>query len=317
MATDDSSDVLPMLNDANPGFATAMRGYDRVQVDRFLAQQDDDLQAALAERDAIAGRSADLAAQLASTRAQIESLRRQLRAASEDVTPQNVDERSRRLLETAKTEATKIRTDAQTDATAMRAGAAEAATRTRAAAAAEAEDIVAEATQRHAEADETFKRRLAEAEQHRADVEALLAVSIDRARSEEDRVTAESEATRKHLDAKALAERQRRDAESLAHRTQAEEDFELTLRKRRTAETNASAAQHAAAAADAARTIGDAHATARQLVDDATAEVRHLHTQRDEAHRHLQELHHMLGDALERTLAATPTAPEPSAATAQ
>jgi cell division septum initiation protein DivIVA len=306
MASDDLTDVIPMLNDANPGFATAMRGYDRAQVDRFLSQQDDELRAAVAERDTAALRTADLAAQLASARAQIESLRRQLRTANEDVTAQNVDERAKKILDLATADATKIRTDAEVEAAALRGGAAEAASRTRAAALAEAEDIVEEATLRHAEADATFKRRLAEAEQHRADVEAQLAVSMEQARAEENRVTAESEAARVRMDAEATAERQRLDSAALAHRNQADEDFEITLRRRRTAELAASAEQQAAAEAEAARIRAQAHAEARQLLDEANSEVRRLHAQRDQAHSHLQELHRTLGAALKKTLADTP-----------
>ncbi len=77
-----TSELLP-LYESSRGFDTAMRGYDRDQVDREINRLDDDLRVTAAERDAAAARSADLAAQLASVHAQLESLRRQLRAATE------------------------------------------------------------------------------------------------------------------------------------------------------------------------------------------------------------------------------------------
>ena len=41
--TSSNTDVLPMLTDANPGFDSAMRGYDRAQVDSYLSRLDADL----------------------------------------------------------------------------------------------------------------------------------------------------------------------------------------------------------------------------------------------------------------------------------
>jgi len=96
---------------------------------------------------------------------------------------------------------------------------------------------------------------------------------------------------------------------SLAHRTEAEEDFEVTLRRRRTTEAAASAEQRAAADAAAAQTISDAKAQAGKLVDDATSEVRRLDGHRDTAHAQLRELHARLGAALDEALADTPPAP--------
>src|SRR6476659_2819669 len=108
-------DLLP-LYEASRGFDTAMRGYDRVQVDREIGRLDDDIRVTAAERDQAAARSADLAAQLASAQAQIESLRRQLRAASEAVTSDNVDGHVKQILQSAKAEAARAQSDAQAEA---------------------------------------------------------------------------------------------------------------------------------------------------------------------------------------------------------
>ena len=95
------SDVLTILSDAQRGFDSGIRGYDRAQVDQFLAHLEDELRAAMSDRDASAARSADLAAQLGSAQAQIESLRRQLRTASESITTENVDTRVRQIVDAA------------------------------------------------------------------------------------------------------------------------------------------------------------------------------------------------------------------------
>jgi DivIVA domain-containing protein len=309
MASENPTDVLPMLTDANPGFPVAMRGYDRNQVDQFLGRMDEDLRATISERDAAAARSADLAAQLASAQAQIESLRRQLRTANEAVTADNIDERVRARLEAANADAAKTRAAAEADATAIRTGANDAAARVRAAATAEADEILAQATQRHLEADDTFRRRLADADQHRAMVEEQLATSMAQARADEDRLTIESEAVRVRLDAEAQAERERLDAESLARRIQAEEDFEVTLRLRRTAEAALSAEQKAAAEAEAAQTISAAQAQAVKMVDKAASEVRSLQRDRDDVYAQLERLHARLSTVLSQTKAATPAGP--------
>ncbi|MCW2594236.1 MAG: DivIVA protein, partial [Jatrophihabitans sp.] len=314
-----TQDLLP-LYDASRGFDTAMRGYDREQVDRELSRIDDDLRALAAERNSAAARSADLAAQLASAQAQIESLRRQLRAANEEVTAENVDERIKQMLQAAAADAAKVRADANTQAEEVRVGAADSAARTRAAAHAEAERIVGEATERMTEAEETFRRRIAEAEQHKTEIETALAASEERTRAEEARLSAEAEALRNRLDNEAAAERNRLDTESAAERaridaaslsarTLAQEDFEITLRLRRSAAQKEEAEHKRAAEAEAVRTVADARDVARQLVADATLEVRRLHALRDGMHGDLAGLQSRLQAALDESLAATPDDP--------
>lgn len=295
MSSDHSSDVLPMLTDGYRGFAQALRGYDRAQVDTYLGQLEDDLRAAGGERDAAQARSADLAAQLASAQAHLESLRRQLRMATETVTPENIDERVRHLLESAQADATRIRNEATADAERVRNGASDAAARTKAAAQADADRIVAEATARLAEADETFRRRIAEADQHRIRVEAELAERVAQTRADEERLTLEAEAARHRLDDEARAERERLDAESARTRQEAEDDFEIVLRQRRT-EQHAQLAEQRAAAEE----------EARQLIADAKAEVARLYRHREVVHGELRALHGKIGDALDVPLAPPP-----------
>jgi cell division septum initiation protein DivIVA len=324
------TDLLP-LYESSRGFDTAMRGYDREQVDREVSRLDDEVRITAAERDTAANRSADLAAQLASAHAQAESLRRQLHTATETVTPENVDERVRAILTAAKADAAKLRQDAQAQAEQTRGAAADSAARTRAAAQAESEKILGEAADRKAEADEIYRQRIDEADAHRARVEAELAETSARTRAEEARLTAEAEAARQRLnsehdeqrtrlnteatrtreaqDAEAAAERARLDAEARAIRERANEDFEITLRLRRSKAAQEQAAQKAAADAAAARAIADAQAQARQLIADATHEVRRLHDERDVTHTSLESLYAKLRQALDESLAETPPAP--------
>jgi DivIVA domain-containing protein len=70
MSAEHPSDTLSIF--AERGFDTAMRGYDRRQVDVYVSQLDEELRAAAAARDAGAARTANLAAQLASANAQNE-----------------------------------------------------------------------------------------------------------------------------------------------------------------------------------------------------------------------------------------------------
>lgn len=290
MAGEEPTDVLPILNNDDRGFDPAIRGYDRVQVDSFVARLDADLRIAQQERDSIAGRSADIAAQLANAHAQVESLRRQLTAATEQVTPQNVDVHVANALKTAQAEANRMRTAAQQEAERIRNGAADAANRTTAAATTEAERIVEQATQQHIAADTIFRERMAEIETHRATVESDLATSIEAVRVEERRITELATAERERLDAEALAlrtELETASAAGIAEReeasagriSRAEQDFELTLRARRTEQYGLLREEREIASAEAAK-----------LVADAKAEVERLHATRDDAHGRLDAL---------------------------
>ncbi len=304
-----STDTLPMILQ-DRGFDTAMRGYDRRQVDAYVAHLDDDMRATAAERDAVAARSADLAAQLASSSAQIESLRRQLRVATETITDATVEGHVRTQLAAAEVDAARIRAEAEHYRLTTMHTSDEAAERVRNAARAEADEILAEATQRHADADETFRQRIAEAERYRTEVEAQLAQQVELARQQEDQLTREAEAVRTRLDAEAegvrasldaeAAEvRARLDADSERRRQVADEDFVITLRARRTAEAQTSAEQLAAAQAQADAIVATAQNEARQLTEAAAAEVARMHAEREQTHASLRELHARLGQVID------------------
>jgi cell division septum initiation protein DivIVA len=229
----------------------------------------------------------------------MESLRRQLRAAAEAVTAENADKHVKQILQTAKNDAARLRVEAQAEADEILHSANDSASRTRAAAQAEWERLVAEATERVRAAEQTARRRLAGVEKQKAEIEAEITALQEQARAEEARLSADREAERNRLDAEHEAERNRLDAESLAKRKLAEEDFEITLRLRRTAAHKELAEQRRAA-----------EQQARQTIADAVHEVRRLHVVRNDIHQVLGELQGKLGAALQESLAATPNEPE-------
>ena len=320
MPADNPTENLSILSDAQRGFDTAMRGYDRRQVDEMLASLDEEVRGANSVRNAAVARSADLAAQLASAHAQVEALRRQLSTATEEITIGNVDTRARELLETARANATKVRSEALAYEQHVRLVADEAADRIRANARIEAEQTLEAAKRRHTEADDTFRRRIAEADRYRAEITERSEREIAQAREQEAQLTREATAERSRLDAEAEAARARADAEVRERLATAEEDFEIALRGRRTAEAASSAEQLAAAEAAAHRTAADAAAEAGRLVSDATAQadrlvseatahatttvqaateqVERLDAQRDRTHADLAALHERLADVI-------------------
>jgi cell division septum initiation protein DivIVA len=326
MSSENYSDTLPIL--ADRGFDTSMRGYDRRQVDVYVATLDDEIRAAAADRDAALARCADFAAQLASAQAQIESLRRQLRKASEKVTADNLEPRVRELLDTAAADASKMRADADAYVLTVRRTADESAERIRSSARQDAEQIVADATQRLAESDDTFRRRIAEVEQHRTELTSRIQEERARAQAEEDQLTIDAQAERVRLDEQAVAERARLDVEAAAERARlqaeidervstAEKDFEITLRLRRTEEGRKSAAQVAAAEAQAEQIRVDAHAAAEDLLREARAELGRLNDRRVETHTALRELHEKIAKLLADIEPPLPSSPREPAKTAK
>ena len=114
-----------MTTPQRPDFAIAMRGYDRAQVDEFLAHQTARL--GFAET-----RAQQAAASAAAARQEVEQLRARVAAASAQETDapprslQAVGERINAILEKATEAAEEVRAEAQQEAERMRAEAAEA-----------------------------------------------------------------------------------------------------------------------------------------------------------------------------------------------
>ena len=202
----------------------------------------------------------------------------------------------------------------------------ESAGRIRASARQDADQVVADATQRHAEADETFRQRIAEVEHHRADLMAQIEDERARVHAEEDQLTIDAQAERIRLDEESAAERARLDEEAAAERARlqaeidervstAEKDFEITLRLRRTEEGRKSAAQVAAAEAQAEHIRVDAHAAAEDLLREARADLGRLNGRRVETHTALRALHEKIAKLLADIEPPPPSSPREPAKT--
>ncbi|MHA3701397.1 DivIVA domain-containing protein [Jatrophihabitans sp. YIM 134969] len=309
VADDALGGLLPMLDDPRRRFDTVMRGYDRHQVDVYVAKLEDDNRSLATGRSENSTRVSDLAAQLASAQAEIESLRRRVAAAVETIDPDNVDSRVQEVVALAQQVARQTRADAENDARRIRESATASAETAKAEAKAESDQVMSAATQRMAEADQTYTRKVSEADAHAAEVGARAEEELRLAREEvaalrgtatqevaQLRATAAEEiaeaatassAARTEADRVSREARERADAEAAAKRRQAEEDFEITLRVRRRREEEEDRERRAAALREATGIVSDAGDTADRITREAKAEVERLDHERHRVHAEL------------------------------
>ncbi len=312
--------LLPMLDDPRRRFDTVMRGYDRHQVDQYVGKLEDDNRLLATGRSENSTRVSDLAAQLASAQAEIESLRRRVAAAVETIDPDNVDARVQEVVALAQQVARQTRTDAETEALRIRESAVAAADTMKAESKADADQIVAAATQRLSDADQSYTQKVGEADAHAAEVSARAEEELGLAREEvatlravatrevtELRATATQEvgtlrataaeeiaeaattssAARTEADRVSREAREKADAEAAAKRAQAEEDFEITLRLRRKREEDEDRERRSQALREATAIVTDANNTADRIVREARSEVERLDHERHRVHPRL------------------------------
>jgi colicin import membrane protein len=122
--------------------------------------------------------------------------------------------------------------------------------------------------------------------------------------AERTRLDAESLAAREQAEAASLAERSRLEQESADRITTAEDDFEITLRKRRSDEHAKSEAEIQAAHDEARRLVEQARADAERREHDAADEVARLRGQRDRVQDDLAALHERLAAVMDEAKAA-------------
>ncbi|MBM7805594.1 cell division septum initiation protein DivIVA [Geodermatophilus bullaregiensis] len=250
--SDPRRDLLPM-REAQHSFDVVLRGYDRHQVAETIERLEADIRVALADRDAAAGRSADLAGQLSAMHAEIEQLRRKAANAG-PATFENMSERISHMLRLAEEEAADIRGAAEQDARALR---------------------------EHTAAEE--RAMLERQAASRAEVERMLA----EARQNAEQIASKAQIRADELVTKAQEKVARLDAESQARRAKVEEDFEIAQRARRAdaarteeererASIQAARDRVAAAEAHAAAVVGEAEASAaaiRRIRDELTGRL--------------------------------------------
>jgi cell division septum initiation protein DivIVA len=288
MADDQPTEAFSLLSFDRPEFDVAMRGYDRRQVQDHIERMDSDLASAASERDAAMARSADLAAQLASAYAEVESLRRKIRTdVSTVVTAENVSDRIRTMLELAEEEAARLREEAQLYADQTRRSTDEDVARVRSEARAESERLMGMAQIRVGDVESAYQARISEGDAYLAEQRAMAAselrtgraqldAEVEAANAERTRLDAEHEATRDGLDAEHEAARAQLDTQAQEHRDTATEDFEIALRARRRAEQETASRERSEAEASNNELMAGARAEATELVRAAALEARRL-----------------------------------------
>jgi DivIVA domain-containing protein len=320
MTNDQTSELFPILAESEQEFEVVMRGYDRRQVDGFVARVEAELAALTTERDSALSRSADLAAQLANSHAQIESIRRRLAETTGEITPENVHARVRPIVELAQAEARGIRESVDSEATHLRMLADADAAETRRQAAVDAERMRAQAQADLHRATDAARQREADADRTLAAAQATAAEQLNRARDEAERMLAQTHAEIDALTMHARMTRDRLDNEAAAKRVLANEDFEIALRVRRTEEQRVDDERHAAAVAEAerlvaeakaeqqridetaraesARTVREANAEAERVIREASARVQQLADLQERVHSDLMTTHDRMGQVL-------------------
>jgi cell division septum initiation protein DivIVA len=283
--TDPRRDMLPN-HEAQHSFDVVLRGYDRSQVADTIERLEADFRIAIADRDAAAARTADLASQLSAMHGEIESLRRKAATATAP-TFENISERIQHMLQLAEEEAAEIRRAAEVDAIAVR------------------EQTAAEERallERHAAGQAEVERMLAEARQNAEQIAAKAQIRAD------------------ELVAKAQERVARLDAESQARRAKVEEDFEIAQRARRAEAARAEEERERVSTQAARQRIAAAEQHAAQLVAEAEAKAEAIRDVRDELTGRLLQARQLLSglpDLSDRPQSArdeTPTAREPERA---
>src|SRR5687768_271171 len=274
LMTDPRRDLLP-THEAQHSFDVVLRGYDRSQVADTIERLEADFRIAIADRDAAVGRSSDMASQLSSMHAEIESLRRKAASASAP-TFENISERIQHMLQLAEEEAGEIRHAAELDAHAVR------------------EQTAAEERallERHAAGQAEVERMLAEARQNAEQIAQKAQIRAD------------------ELVAKAQERVARLDAESQGRRAKVEEDFDIAQRARR-AEAARAEEERERVSTDAARQrIAAAEQHSQQIVAEAEARAEAIREVRDELTGRLLQARSLLGslpDLGDRQQAAAP-----------
>jgi cell division septum initiation protein DivIVA len=276
--SDPRRELLP-IHEAQHSFDVVLRGYDRSQVADTIERLEADFRIALADRDAAAARSADLASQLSALHGEIESLRRKAATANAP-TFENISERIQHMLQLAEEEAAEIRRAAEADAMAVR------------------EQTAAEERallERHAAGQAEVERMLAEARQNAEQIAQKAQIRAD------------------ELVAKAQERVARLDAESQARRAKVEEDFDIAQRARRAEAARVEEERERVSTQAARQRISAAEQHSAQLVAEAEAKAEAIRDVRDELTGRLAQARRLLEtlpDLGDRQPAAGQSAPE-------
>ncbi|PRZ43419.1 DivIVA protein [Antricoccus suffuscus] len=288
MNSDNPQDLIPL--GAPPiGFDVVMRGYDRNQVQDAIGRLEDDLRTVVSERDQAISRANDLHVQLEQASSDVTTLNSKLRNAQAP-TFESMGERIASMLRLAEEEAAEIRRAATADADEIRAN---------------AEGLKAEADEYNTTSIAASEQALAEA---RAEADRVLGeAKSEAAKHTEDRHReADDHLTKAKDEAQQLRTSTNEEIAALvAHsestRAQADEDFEIALRERRTEAQRIETERDRNSRAEADNRLRVAKETAHNLVTtaqdrsatliaNAEAEVHHIKTVRASVAAHLAEI---------------------------
>ncbi|MGH3437184.1 MAG: hypothetical protein ACRDRN_12035 [Sciscionella sp.] len=202
------------------GFNIVFRGFDRVEVQRTLADRDREIRQLSGERNSARARADDMARRLEATNSQLRQLSAKLdRLCAAPITAHGLSERLEHMLQLANAEATDIVSKAEAEASDLRASyqrkiahleherksSAEEHRTLMEGARAEAERIISQAEQRRRQADAEAERRRRQAD---AEAKNLLRKEQDAAKAETERQTrqATEDAERRVIEAKRTLE---------------------------------------------------------------------------------------------------------------
>ena len=292
----DNNDLIPMGAPASE-FTIVMRGYERNQVNDAISRLEDDLRTIMSERDLAVQQANDAHARAEQVSVELDELKNEVRHAQAP-TFETMGGRIASMLRLAEEEASDIRAEAERDAEQTRAAAQQERELTDqqiASDRAEADQYVAD---RRNEADDVLARAKSDAAEHLDKHRKLAEETLSTAQAEAARLTAESE----------------------SHRTEAEEDFKITLAARRKAaereeierdrQSRADAAariqasrDEAAARIQASRDEADAmltqaHADATAAVDEANTRARTIIADAEDEVNRLQKLRSALAQQI-------------------
>lgn len=304
MDRDHPTELIPMPSVSE--FEVVLRGYDRSQVREAMQRLESDVRIAVTDREAAVARSSDLASQLSAVHAEMESLRRKL-ATSAVPTYETMGERIANMLRLAEEEAAEIRRTAHTDTAAARA---------------ELQTLAEQSAADRERATTDIQRTRAQAEQTAKTLEdrstAKARAVLGEAEKRSGTLVADAQAKATGMVGEAEAVRQRTLADTRQRAEQADEDYEISLRARRTEASRAEADRLRSSTEDATRRVAEARETAARLV--AEAEAQRVSTLRD-ADQRRQEVDALRAQALGQLrdvrtlLAQLPTETEPLART--
>lgn len=240
MASDHDNRLLPLRRE----FGQAWHGFDRNQVAQYLDHLETQLRRLMAERDSAAAQTATVSRELETARAEIAELRErveELKQPPERI--EDLDERMRRTVELANTQAGEIVSRAE----------------------AAAEQNWARSSEVSDKLHERYMRLLETLDGHAEALQREHEEALASTRAEVERMTTEAVKRREQLDAE--AERKRRTIET---------EFDSRMTAEREALEQEIAEQKATSQRDAERRVAEATSEAKRLVEEATEKASKL-----------------------------------------